>query len=272
MVAKPFNLARSDFSWKNYHTTFVSTTFNVVIDESALRNFFRALDDYADYRVEKDGKSYHYALNRTAQNVAGWAAHYTHHADYNQLRAMLDQAERKVSPKTGRPMKVRATATTAAGRVLAARMIKAGKNPRAYDRDKWREKVRLFVGRTLRSINFMRSGWLPAYQELTLRVHQSAEVDRFMAFGRRQVDERGQYGKYAYSDIGGAAAAHAAYSGLMAELWNRAVNPRNGTSWTQGLGKYGRMGLDRALVFKAHDMYVYIEQEERRRARELGFT
>ncbi len=248
--------------------------FNIEIDQSTVTRFFGALDQYVEYRHEEEGKGFGYLMNRTAQNVAGWAAHFTHRASDSALRQMLGQPALalRTSKKTGNIYRVKAPARTTndAGRILAARMRRAGKNPQRYSAPEWQEKVRKFVGRTLRSTNFMRSGWIRSYRELTMKVHQSAEIDMSAAFGRRNEDERGEFAKHAYPALGGAFPAQPSPEGVTVEIFNTAVNPRNRTSWTKGLEKYGRIGLERALAFKTDDMLKYLDQELDRRAREGG--
>lgn len=247
---------------------------NISINEASVRDFFSALDAYVDYRHEEEGKGFHYCLNRTAQNVAGWAAHYTHRADVNKLRAMLGQPVISGKTASGRPRRRVARATPQASRILAIRMTKRGKNPRriGYTHEQWQEIVRKFVGRTIRSVNFMRAGWLPAYRELTRKMHQAAELDRNAAFGRRQIDERGEFAKHKYPTIGGCLPAYEASDGLCVEIFNQAVNPRNRTSWSEGLERYGRTGLERALNYKAGDMLLYLQKEMDRKAKEANLA
>src|SRR5579862_7819214 len=63
---------------------------NVSLDESSLESFIDALVDYASSRNKEHGKSYEYALNRSAKDVAARAAQFTYHADVAALKVKLD--------------------------------------------------------------------------------------------------------------------------------------------------------------------------------------
>lgn len=226
-------------------------TCNCVLDDRVTENFYQALDRYADERANQTpARSYNYCLNRAAKDVAFRAAQFTHHAAIGDLRSMLGQAARKG----------KARATGAAGAILAARMARAGKSARKVPAAAFQELVRKFVGRTLSSVNFMRSGWLPAAKQLQSLVRESSGVSVSAAFGRTTEDERGEFAKHVYGSIGGVIPARAVGSDTLAvEIWNDSVNPRNATSWGKGLGKYGVQGLEAALADKAADLDNYVE-------------
>lgn len=234
---------------------------NVELDERTVKDFYEALDAYAD--VRRDSRDFEYCLNRAAKDVAFRAAQLTHHAAVGDLRSMLGQGAKGCKSK----------ATTAAAAILAARMTKAGKNPRKmYDSATWDEKVRKFVGRTLASVNFMRSGWLPAARELQGLVRESSgSVEK--CFGRTEIDERGEFAKHAYPVIGGVLPARPVSSDNVAvELWNESTNPRSSTTWSKGLGKYGVEGLNAALASKAQDMWEYVAKALDARAERMRLT
>ena len=245
---------------------------NVTLNQRDVDEFIRALEGYANYRKTK---TYHYIINRVAKDVAAWAAHYTHRASDTALRAMLGQpaVQMKFSKRTGtmRRVKSRARHTNDAAAILAARLWKAGVSPRVYDSAQWHTKVKMFVGRTLASINFMRSGWLPAFKRLQQVVHVSSGISVKAAFGRSKEDERGIYARHAYGPLGEAIPAREMPYGLAVEIANESVNPRNTTSWSGGLGKYGPIGLEQALSKKAVDMATWVEEQMDKDAKEGGF-
>lgn len=243
-------------------------TANVEMDEKSVRAFGAALDAYANLRSDKE---YEYCVNRTAKDVAAWAAHFTHHANRATLEAQLRRvATTRTVTKGGRPLRApRYTYDNSAGAaILAARIIKSGRRP--PPQPIWNEKVRYFIAQTLRSINFMRSGWLPAFRKLNGLVHQSSGISSVAAFGRTDPNIPT---KKPFPIIGDAIEAHPVdRSSLLAEIINRAVNPRNKTSWTSGLGKYGPIGLQMALEYKTGDMLDYMKQAEAKRAEKFNRT
>jgi hypothetical protein len=253
---------------------------NVNLNRADTDAFVKALEAYAGVRATAEGgsKTFGYALNRTAKDVAFLAAKHTHRANASQLRTMLGQSQGSVrtSKKTGRQYVVRpkAKATNDAGAVLASRMALRGKNPRFfYTHDAWVEKVRKFVGRTLRSVNFMRSGWLHSARTLARLVKEQSAVSSQEAFGRRSIDERGEFAVNAYDqNLGECYPAHSEGNEIVVEIANKSVNPRNATSWSKGLGLYGAAGLERAMSEKAADMMVYVEDVANQRAKEFGLA
>lgn len=253
---------------------------NVTLNQQDIDDFNRALEVYAGIRVTDVGgnKTFAYALNRTAKDVAYRAAQFTHKADANALRTMLGQSavSTRVSKKTGKTYAVRGKArpTNDAGAVLARRMTKAGKNLRKrFTHEEWQEIVRKFVGRTLRSVNFMRAGWLHSARELARRVHEPSGISSSEAFGRRSIDERGEFAVHAYDPkLGEVEPSHLEGDVIVVEIANKAVNPRNKTSWSLGLGLHCAKGLERALAFKANDMLKYVEDVADAVAKEQGLT
>lgn len=239
---------------------------NANLNRQDVDDFVAAIERYAGVRVSEEGgnRTFAYALNRTAKDVAYRAAQFTYHADKAQVRAMLDQA-----PKRGK-----AKHTSAAAAILAARMTRRGKNPRKfYGHADWVEKVRKFAGRTIRSINFMRAGWLHSARTLARKVHESSGISGSEAFGRRQIDERGEFAKHAYDPaLGFCDVAHDEGDVIVVEIANHAVNPRNKTSWSLGLGLHGAVGLSKALAYKAADMLKYIEDVAEAKAKREGLA
>jgi hypothetical protein len=213
------------------------------IDPRSLQEFSAALDQYADYRHEKHGKSYDYALNRSAKDVAAWAAHYTIRADKGALKTLL-----------GDP--------AVAARILSARFTKAGKK-RPSGRA-WATTLAYYRSHTPKTSAFMASGWLPAFRTLRAFAKESSGVNPRTAFGR---GDEVIPTKHSYGPLGEAIPAHDVGDGLAVEIANLSVNPRNPTSWSAGLGKHGPTALDLALQTKAADMMGYLEAVQESKAR-----
>lgn len=216
---------------------------SIQFDERTLREFGDALEQYIG--VRGDSKGWEYCINRALKDVAYLAASYTHRADYGRLKTLL--SDRKT-----------------AARILAARFAAAGKRP--PKQPTWNQLVTYFIGQTLRSVNFMRAGWLPAARTLDARVRESAGVSRAVAFGRSDPNIPT---KNSYPQIGEAIPAFRTVGGFIGEIANQSINPRNRTSgWA--LAKYGGDGLDQAMVAKTADLLKYVEEASDRQATLAG--
>lgn len=215
------------------------------IDPRSIQEFSDALDQYADYRYSEDGKGYPYALNRSAKDVAAWAAHYTVRADKSKLKTLLSDP-------------------AVAARLLSARFAKAGK--KRPSGKAWAVLVAYFRSHSPRTVAFMASGWLPAFRTLRAYAKESSGVNQRTAFGRGdEVIET----KRSYGQLGEAIPAHDVGEGLAVEIANMSVNPRNPTS-EGALFKFGETALDKALLTKAADMLKYLEDEQEKKARKFN--
>jgi hypothetical protein len=140
-------------------------------------------------------------------------------------------------------------------------MLKSGHNPRGkFSSAEWAEKVRVFIANTIRSVNFMRSGWLPAAKAFD-KVCAEGKESTLTSFGRSELDERVSNPKSHDYEMGNAITAHWQGDTVVAIARNRAVNPRNKTSWSLGLGKYGVKGLQDAIAYKAADMVKWLADD-----------
>jgi hypothetical protein len=225
------------------------TSTSCEIDPRSIEEFSRALDEYADYRHSKAGgsKGYDYALNRVAKDVAFKAGEYLIRADKAMLKTILSDP-------------------AVASRLLSARFARAGKKrPGGAD---WKALVAYFVSHTPQTASFMASGWLPAARKLMGLVKEGSGVSVSRAFGRSddQIPTKNSYP----SQMGGCVPAHDVGEGLVVEIFNSSVNPRNPTSWSEGLGKHGAAALERALDVKALDMMRYLESEQEARGRKFN--
>lgn len=215
------------------------------IDPRSIEEFSRALDEYANYRYSEDGKGYPYALNRSAKDVAAWAAHYTKRADKSLLKAILSDP-------------------AVAARILSARFTKAGKKrPGGAD---WKALLAYFRSHTPKTAAFMASGWLPAFRTLRAFAKESSGISVGTAFGRSNevIDTKNSYGQ-----LGEAIPAHDVGEGLAVEIANQSTNPRNPTSY-DALIRFGETALDNALLKKAGDMMDYIATEEEKKRRKFN--
>ncbi len=216
-------------------------TADCEIDPRSIEEFNRALDEYADYRHSKHGKGYDYALNRSAKDVAAWAAHYTRRADKGKLKATL-----------GDP--------AVAARILSARFAKAGK--KRPTGKAWATLLAYFRSHTPTTVAFMASGWLPAFRTLRTFAKESSGVNVRTAFGR---SDEVIPTKRSYGPLGEGIPAREVTGGLACEIANMSVNPRNPTS-SDALIKFGETALDKALLQKAGDMLQYLEEAHDRKA------
>lgn len=213
---------------------------NFQIDPTTVRNFTTALQLYANERA--NNRSFEYCINRAAKDVCYRAAQYTHRANKEALREILSNKQR-------------------AARVLRSRIVRKGKQPPKGAA--WTEMLSYFMKHTLKTVNFMRAGWLPAAKKFEAVVRESPGVSRAIAFGRADPNIPT---KNAYPEIGEGILASQRIEGIVAEIANRSVNPRNPTSWTAGLGKHGPIGLQRALAFKARDLLHFVDLAHDKRA------
>ena len=198
--------------------------------ESAAQRYVAATQHTAEYTV-----------NKVLQNIAGWSAHYTRKADYDQLRAEMELTYRTTYKKDpSRQLKVpkldtsaAALRNTVAAARHAARLRLAGK-PIPPAAEFYRGVARM-IAKTLRSIAFMKSGWLPAFQALR-RSQVAAALNESSAFGGRQ---RPGYGGYVRAAL--------TSTGVSGEIFNTSINPHNHTS-EAALLTYGGMGMDAAIT------------------------
>jgi hypothetical protein len=210
-------------------------TSNCEIDPRSIEQFSQALDRYAQFRHDNHEKSYEYALNRSAKDVAAWAAHYTKRADKGKLRTMLADP-------------------AVASRILAARFAAAGKKrPSGVA---WAKLVTYFRSHTPMTVAFMASGWLPAFRTLRAFAKESSGLSTSASFGRSNevIPTR-----FSYGPLGEAIPARPVGTNALAvEITNMSENPRNPTSG-DALIRFGETALDQALQKKAADMMGWLE-------------
>ena len=110
--------------------------------------------------------------------------------------------------------------------------------------------LRAFKKNLLRSVNFMRSGWIPAIKVLKLLVHESSE--RMEGMGGKE-------------GWGGSVPAHNVGKAIEGEIFNQSIAKMSPTS-SQALDQYGTPALNAAIVEKTKDMEIYITRKHDERA------
>jgi hypothetical protein len=222
---------------------------SVTFDGRDLTELDRALEFYA----AATGKDMEDVCNRTSMNVAYRSAQLTVKADRAKLMTMLGQSAKGKAKKGGSRFKV----TTAASAILAKRMRKGGAKT-LPPQPTWDLLVAAFIKKTITSIAFIKSGWLPAAKvfERLYRGPRGINVSKSEAFGRTDPDISTVN---PYPQIGEGIGARAVGGVITAELANQSVNPRNKTSeWA--LEHFGGSGLDKAIAFVAQDMTDYAQE------------
>lgn len=221
----------------------------------------RRLEETMERYQKQLSKSTPYVVNRTLQNVAGWAAHYTRQADRPSVIAELELTYRltakhdpkKVLKKPQLDKSEEALRGTVAAARHAARLRLKYPGRSLPPAAVFYKGVAKMIGKTLASIAFMKSGWLPAYRALK---RGQAAVDQSSAFGARKRE-----------GYGGVVKADETANGASGEIYNQSINRLNATSW-QALEKYGGEALNRAVVHVQADMEKYLTEEHDKAARE----
>jgi hypothetical protein len=197
-----------------------------------------------DWRQVFDTKGFFIARRATVDTKKASAA---------EIRKLRERAIIGTGTKAGKQIKVRDTlASTQAARILQASLRKAGK-PAIRVRD-LPAAVRSFIGARLRSIAYLKSGWIPAIKTL----EPLADVAR-----KPRMDNSGKVFKL---PKGGAKPARNLWR-TSCEIFNAAVTRK---SADQGLVRYGRPGLQAAFDAEVRSMKDYIERKMTARAKSLG--
>lgn len=147
------------------------------------RAFNRTLREYAT-AIRKDGDE---VVNRTAMHVAFQAVSHTRHADIAKIAALKEVAAVQITGKSGKMLKSfsqvsaktqekRKTykATTLAVMYKLAALHRQGVNVRSRfkSRAEIEDAALAMVNARLRSVNYLRSGWLAAAKSLEMVVRQ----------------------------------------------------------------------------------------------------
>ncbi len=201
------------------------------------------------------------ALNEKAYFIAGGAIRHTHKADHERIKAELGAKMESVIGKRGKALKRKTLAivenywATLAVILVIAGLRKAGK-PIPSDGE-LKDRALNLVRSRIRSVGFIRSGWLPALRRLA----------RFSKYGRIKFGF-GDLPKKVGKNKGGVSPATEAQGDLAKVIiWNSA----GGEEKHKGaLMKYGQPGLEAAFREETADMKRYLEKKLRENARASG--
>lgn len=215
------------------------------MDAASVRNLETVMGRYQ----QQMHRSAEYTVNRTLQNIAGWAAHETIMADRQKVAAELGATYRTTAKRTGatlkRPSFSVAPTTLAKARYVAS-LRRAGKP--IPPEPVFSQNVRRMVGSILRSIAFMKAGWKPAYARLK-RFQAEAALNESSAFGGRA--------RPGYGDV---TPAHNVSEGIEGEIANQSINKMDTGSWP-ALERYGGPALNRAIALKSRDMIEFLDRQ-----------
>ncbi len=201
------------------------------------------------------------ALNEKAYFITGAAIRNTHKADYERIKTEMGAFLKPVIGKRGKELKRKVLGlqedywAQLATIIIVARLRKAGKKiPPAAELIKMALDL---VRARIRSVGFIRSGWLPALRRLA----------RFSKYGRIKFAS-GDLPKMSGVKKGGVSPATAAQGDFAkCVIWNSA----GGLPKHKGaLIKYGQPGLEKAVQEETASMKKYLEGKLRENAHAAG--
>lgn len=139
-----------------------------------VREFQRALVEY----IPTTKKSLAQICNERALNIAARAIPPTPKAEKQKIEA-LGVVGYTVLSKKGTRLKRAKAILSVGGRmrdIYVARMIKRGENPKDLTAKEIADRVKRALGARLRSIGFIKSGWLPAMKRLGIAAGKQAKL------------------------------------------------------------------------------------------------
>jgi len=224
------------------------------ISKASQRDFDRTLKSY----LAVNQRTLPEALNEKGYFIAGGAIRHTHKADADKIRSELGAAMTSVIGKRGKALKrkklsfVGSYSMTLAVAVVVAKLRKAGKViPKASEL----AEMGLNLIRTrLRSVAFIRSGWLPALRRLA----------RFSKYGKLKFEMPRQYGK-AKGGVSPATASQGDFAKCV--IWNSAGGE---SKHREAILKYGAPGLEAAVMEETASMKEYLQGKLRNNAKSVG--
>ena len=224
------------------------------ISKSSQREFDRTLKDY----LAVNRRTLPESLNEKAYFIAGGAIRNTHKADADKIRSELGAAMTPVIGKRGKALKRKKLSFTGkysmslAVAIVVAKLRKAGKEiPVA---GKLAEMGLALIRSRLRSVGFIRSGWLPALRRLA----------RFSQYGKLKFEMPRQYG-VAKGGVSPATASQGDWAKVV--IWNSAGGE---AKHKQALLRYGAPGLEAAVNEETASMKSYLEKKLRQNAQTAG--
>jgi hypothetical protein len=215
--------------------------------------FDRTLKQY----VELSKRDWAQVFNTKGFFIARRATGTTKKADAKEIRSLRERAliGTGIRFRKGKARKVNIRddlSTSRAARILQAARRNEGKPAiTAADLPK---AVKSFIGRRLRSVAYLRSGWIPAIKIL----QPLADVRG----GPRADRSAKQLGR----PKGGAKPARNLWR-TTCQIYNEAITRKQGD---EGLRKFGEAGLRQAFADELPSMKEYIERKLTERARRLG--
>lgn len=220
---------------------------NMQVDTSRL---MRAINIHR--RIRKD-RTYSYITNRAIQNVIGHAFAPTPKADSNKIAWQMGQVSTKIAYVTRKgewkrykkPKKVYQFDDTLAARIVNARRRDSGK-PMIFGKE-MEENAKRLIAYKLRSVAFIKSGWIPAYNHFSRAIGRPT---KYKGDGR-------VYGV----PKGGATPAPKGTAVTVATAWNNA----------RAAGKIGFAALQTSTNYVVRNMIEWATDELRKGARAAGF-
>ena len=217
------------------------------------REFNDTLRKYA----EQSSKELDQIVLEKSQQIAFEALKQTHHADPGKIARELAQsvAETQVTAKNGK-IRIKRKLNFGVGdpSTLAARIVNARRR-RNGEPPLWGQKLtqaaQKLTQARIRSVNFVRSGWIPSIKRLAARLGRGGNTGG--------VKQKGASKGYATINTGKFSPA--------VEIVNTAMNtlpkgdPNNDPA---GMQRNALAGLQRAVTFVTRDMVVYIERKLQR--------
>jgi hypothetical protein len=229
----------------------------LTITPRSQNDFNKTLKKYLEY----SSRTLPEALNEKAYFICGAAIQNTHKADADSIRRELGGEMQSVIGKRGKSLKRKRLgysggySMSLAVAIIVARLRKAGK-PIPSAKVLAEMGLNLIRSR-LRSVAFIRSGWIPALRRLA----------KFSKYGRIKF-EAGDTGRQ-YGIAKGGVTPATRTGGLNARVifWNSAGG---GAKHKGALQKYGGAGLDAAFRQETASMREYIERKMREGAVKHG--
>lgn len=203
-------------------------------------------------RIRKN-RTYSYIANKAIQNVVGHAFKPTPKADAGRIAWQMGQVATKIGFVDRRgnwkryktPRRVYEFEGSFAARIINKRRRDAGKEM-LFGKE-MDSAARRMVGARLRSVAFIKSGWIPAFSQLSRLVGRAI---------RLKPD-----GKVVGVDKGWAQPAPKGTEVAVASAFNNA----------KGAGRVGIAALQASVNYVAADMIRWATDELRKGAREAGF-
>jgi hypothetical protein len=217
------------------------------------REFDRTLRQY----MEHSKRDWAQIFNTKGYFIARRATTETPKANAAKIRALRERRIIGTGLKFGKngPRKVTVRdplSTSRAALILQARRRAAGQP--GYTAKELPAAVKKFIGARLRSIGYLKSGWIPAIKKL----EPLADVR-----AKPRVDNSGKVFK---QPKGGAKPARNLWR-TTCQIFNAAVTKKSGD---EGLRKFGQAGLQAAFAAELVSMKDYVERKLAARAKRLA--